>query len=106
MGNRDKTIFLIRDQEQGGGTHAYRGAKLAKLLKQLKNNEPAGFETLVKLIENGYEETLGGVNLSDEGVADKLQAEADGLMQGDRANPACTFCSPGWPCPDHHCGVR
>ncbi len=79
MGNRDKTLFL---RHEDGGTHALRGKRLAKLLRELKENR--GMPEIMELMESGYSETLGGVSLSGEGLYQQLQAEADGRMgQGE-----------------------
>ena len=75
MGNRDKTIFLRHAE---GGTHALRGKKLAKLLSELKAGR--GGPEILALIENGYSETLGGVDLSGENLYQPLQDEADGKV--------------------------
>lgn len=74
MGNRSKTIFL---RHNSGGTHALRGKKLAKLLSELKAGR--GQVEICALLENGYEETLGGVAIDGENYQ-QLQDEADGKL--------------------------
>lgn len=73
--NADKTIFL---RHESGATHALRGRQLVRLLRELK--EGRGMPELVRLIESGYTETLGGVDLGGENLAEALQAEADGRV--------------------------
>lgn len=77
MGNRNKTIYL---RHSGGGTHALRGKNLAKLLSELKAGR--GMPEIMKLIESGYSETLGGIDLSGENLYQPLQDEADGKLLG------------------------
>ena len=75
MSNRDKTLFLCRKE---GGTHALRGKRLAKLLRELK--EGRGMPELAKLVEAGYQDTLGGIDLTGEDLYQPLQDEANGKM--------------------------
>lgn len=68
-----KTIFL---RHESGATHAFGGRRLAKLLSELKANR--GMHEIMKLIEAGYHETLGGTDLSAENLYEMLSAEAAG----------------------------
>jgi hypothetical protein len=75
MGNRDKTLFL---RHSSGATHAFRGKRLAKLLRELKAGR--GMPELMQLIENGYSTTMCGVDLTGENLYQPLQDEADGKV--------------------------
>lgn len=54
-----KTLYL---RHRDGATHALRGAKLAKLLRELKAGR--GGPEVTALVASGYVETLGGLDLS------------------------------------------
>ncbi len=67
-----RTIFL---RHEYGATHAFGGKRLAKLLSELKANR--GGPEILQLIENGYQETLGGIVL-DSANYESLNLEASG----------------------------
>jgi len=67
-----KTVYL---RHASGATHAFGGKRLAKLLSELKASR--GGSEITKLVENGYHETLGGLDLSSIDYG-SLNAEASG----------------------------
>lgn len=75
VSNRDKTLFI---RHRDGGTHALRGKRLAKLLRELHAGR--GMPELMQLIDAGYTETLSGTDLSADNLAAALQDEADGKV--------------------------
>lgn len=71
MSNANKTLFLRHDS---GATHALRGRRLAKLLRELKAGR--GMAEILQLQANGYTETLGGLlvdSLTYEATAHEAQ---------------------------------
>lgn len=74
--NREKTVYL---RHSSGSNDALRGKRLARLLSELKAGR--GGPEVLALQEAGYEGTMGGLDLSDENLAEKLQAEADGKFE-------------------------
>ncbi len=68
-----KNLFL---RHESGATHSFGGKRLAKLLSELKANR--GMPEIMKLLEAGYSETLGGICLSGESLYEDLSKEAGG----------------------------
>lgn len=65
------TLYL---RHVDGATHALRGRRLARLLRELKAGR--GGPELLALQLAGYSETLGGVDLTGESLHASLFAEA------------------------------
>lgn len=75
MNASNATLFL---RHKDGATKTLRGARLAKLLSELKAGR--GMPEIMLLIDAGYQETLGGLDVSSLEY-DPLKAEVDGKFK-------------------------
>lgn len=72
-----QTLFI---RHESGATHAFAGKRLAKLLRELQAGR--GGPEVCRLIESGYTETLGGIDLAADNLCEALTAEASGNFGG------------------------
>jgi hypothetical protein len=74
------TLFLIH---RDGANHLLKGRRLIKLLRALEKGE--GGPEILRLVEYGYSETMGGQCL-DSVTFESLLAEARGQFAGAPSN--------------------